>query len=48
MVQTFNVNKNNQVLPIEWQKYVGEEIVVNTIIRKGKRIQEKEFYEDKV
>jgi len=48
MIQTFNVNKNNQVLPIEWQKYVGEEIVVNTIIRKGKRIQEKEFYEDKV
>ena len=48
MVQTFNVNKNNQVLPIAWQKYVGEEIVVNTIIRKGKRIQEKEFYEDKV
>ena len=48
MVQTFNVNKNNQVLPIEWQKYVGEEIVVNTIIRKGKRIQEKEFYEDKI
>ena len=48
MVQTFNVNKKNQVLPIEWQKYIGEEIVVNTIIRKGKRIQEKEFYEDKV
>ena len=48
MVQTFNVNKKNQVLPIEWQKYIGEEIVVNTIIREGNRIQEKEFYEAKV
>ena len=48
MVQTFNVNKRNQVLPIEWEPYKGEEITVNTIIRKGKRIFEKEFYADKV
>ena len=48
MVQTFRVNKNNKVIPIEWQKYTGEEIILNTIIRKGKRIEEKAFYEDKV
>ena len=34
--------------PIEWKHYEGETIVVNTIIRKGKKIQEKAFYEDKV
>ena len=45
---TFSVNKRNEVLPIEFTPYKGEEIIVNTIIRKGKRIQEKVFYEDKV
>ena len=48
MAQTFTVNKNNEILPIEWEPYVGEEIIVNTIIRGGKRIHEKEFFEDKV
>ena len=48
MVQTFKVNKRNEVTAIEWRQYTGEEVVVNTIIRKGKRIQEKTFYEDKV
>ena len=37
-----------QIQPIEWQPYTGETIIVNTIIRKGKRIQETAFYEDKV
>ena len=45
---TFRVNKRNEVLPIEFEPYKGEEIIVNTIIRNGKRIHEKEFYEDKV
>ena len=45
---TLSVNKRNEVLPIEFTPYKGEEIIVNTIIRKGKRIQEKVFYEDKV
>lgn len=48
MAQTFKVNKNNEILPIKWEPYVGEEIIVNTIIRGGKRIHEKEFFEDKV
>ena len=48
MVQTFNVNKRNQVLPIQWEPYKGEEVTVNTIIRNGKRTFEKEFYEDRV
>jgi hypothetical protein len=33
---------------IEWKKYEGETLVVNTIIRKGKKIQETAFYEDRV
>ena len=37
-----------KIEPIEWKPYEGETIVVNTIIRKGKKIQEKVFYEDKV
>ena len=48
MVTVFKVNKRNEVLPIEYTPYKGEEIIVNTIVRKGKRIQEKKFYEDKV
>ena len=38
----------NIIEPIEWKQYEGETVVVNTIIRKGKRIQETEFYKDKV
>jgi hypothetical protein len=34
--------------PIKFEPYNGETIVVNTIIRKGQRIQETAFYEDKV
>ena len=37
-----------EIQPIEWTPYEGETIIVNTIIRKGKRIQETAFYEDKV
>jgi len=33
---------------IKWEKYTGEDVVVNTIIRKGKKIKETAFYEDKV
>ena len=38
----------NEILPIKWEPYNGETIITNTIIRKGQRIQEKAFYEDKV
>ena len=37
-----------EIKPIEWKPYAGETVIVNTIIRKGKRIQETAFYEDKV
>ena len=37
-----------EIKPIEWKPYAGETVIVNTIIRKGKRIQETAFYEDRV
>ena len=33
---------------IPFEKYVGEEVVTNTIITKGKKTFEKKFYEDNV
>lgn len=47
-MKTINLNQRNVIEPIEWQPYTGETVIVNTIIRKGKRIQETAFYEDKV
>lgn len=43
-----NLNNNNVTQPIEWTPYTGETVIVNTIIRKGKRIQETAFYKDNV
>ena len=40
--------QRNEILPIEWTPYVGETVVLNTVIRKGKKIQETAFYEDPV
>jgi len=37
-----------EVEPIEWSQYKGETVIVRTVIRKGEKIQEKQFYEDKV
>tara|TARA_Y100001937_G_scaffold114000_1_gene163264 strand:+ start:2000 stop:2737 length:738 start_codon:yes stop_codon:yes gene_type:complete len=37
----------NEIKPIEWKQYKGETVNTNLIIRKGKRIQETAFYEDR-
>jgi hypothetical protein len=42
------IGGQNDIQPIEWQPYKGETVVRNTIIRKGKRIQETEYHEDKI
>jgi len=39
---------HNNVLPIEWAKYEGEDVCVNVTIRKGKKIKDIQFYKDKV
>ena len=36
------------IQPIEWQPYKGETVNTHLIIRKGKKIQETAFYEDRV
>ena len=38
----------NEIQPIEWQPYVGETVIVKTVIRGGKRVHETAYYEDKV
>jgi len=47
-MQKINLGPRNVVEEIKWQQYTGETIIVRTIIRKGERIQETAFYEDKV
>jgi len=47
-VKTINLNRKHEIEPIEWTPYTGETIVVRTIIRGGKKIQETGYYEDKV
>ncbi len=47
-MQTINIGKKPEIEPIEFQKYEGETVIVNTIIRKGQRIQETAYYEDRV
>ena len=43
-----NIFGVKEIVPIEWKKYEGEEIIVKTIIRNGKKIFEKKFYNDQV
>ena len=47
-MKTVTLSKGNIIEPIEWKPYTGETIVINTIIRKGQRIRETEYFEDKV
>ena len=47
-MKTIQIGQRNEILPIEWRPYTGETVVVKTIIRKGQRIQETAYYEDKV
>ena len=47
-MKTINLSPGNIIEPIEWKQYEGETVVVNTIIRKGQRIRETEFFPDRV
>lgn len=47
-MKTVNLGPRNIIEPIEWRPYEGETIIVRTILRGGKKIQETAFYEDKV
>jgi hypothetical protein len=43
-----NLTNRNFVEPIKWTPYTGETVIVKTIIRGGKKIQETKYYEDEV
>ena len=47
-MKTVNLSNRNVVEPIEWTPYTGETVIVKTIIRGGKKIQETQYYEDHV
>ncbi len=47
-MKTITLVGKPEIHSIEWKPYEGEEVCINTIIRKGKRIQEMKFFEDKV
>jgi hypothetical protein len=40
--------QRNEIQPIDWTPYTGETVIINTIIRKGKKIKETAYYEDTV
>ena len=47
-MKVINIGKRNEIQPIEWQPYTGEEVCINLIIKNGKRTREMKFFEDKV
>jgi len=47
-MKKINLNARNQIEAIKWEPYQGETIIVNILIKNGKRTQETAFYEDKV
>ena len=47
-MKSINIGKRNEILPIEWTPYIGENVCVSTTIRQGKKIQDIRFFEDKV
>lgn len=47
-MKVINLGNRNIIEPIEWKPYEGETVIVRTVIRGGKKIQETAFYEDKI
>mgnify|MGYP003321587318 CR=1 FL=1 len=47
-MKTIQLSKGNIIEPIKWEQYTGETVIIKTVIRKGKKIQETAYYEDKV
>jgi len=48
IMQKITIGQKNEILPIEWKKYEGEDVCINMTIRKGERIPDIKFFEDKV
>ena len=47
-MKTIQLSKGNIIEPIKWEQYTGETVIIKTVIRKGKKIQETAYYDDKV
>ena len=47
-MKNIKIRNTEEITPLEWKPYKGETVVVKTIIRGGKKIQETAFYEDRV
>ena len=47
IMQKITIGQKNEILPIEWKKYEGEDVCINMTIRKGERIPDIKFFEDK-
>jgi hypothetical protein len=47
-MKTIQIGNRNTIEPIAWEPYKGETVIVKTVIKGGKKIQEKEYFEDKV
>ena len=47
-IETMFIGQRNEIIPIEWKKYEGEEVCVNLTIRNGQRIRDMKFFEDEV
>ena len=47
-MKTISIGNRNEILPIEWKQYAGEDVCINMTIRKGKRTRDMKFFEDNV
>ena len=47
-MKVIKIGQVNEIEPIEWIPYKGEEVCVNLTIRNGKRIRDMKYFEDKV
>lgn len=47
-MKIINIGRRNIIETVEWTPYTGETVILKTVIRGGKKIQETAFYEDRV
>ena len=47
-MEIINIGQRNEIKPIEWKPYEGEEVCINMTIRKGKRTRDMKFFDDRV
>ena len=48
IMKTISIGIRNEIKPIEWKPYEGEDVCINMTIRKGERIRDMKFFEDRV